>query len=111
MAYVAVASALGIAAESRLGVDVAIVVAVIAALAFQPMRRRLQRAADRTVYGERPTRYEAVAEFGSEMGDDPDELLVRLANTLHSALRLEWVSVRVDDAAATAGNSATAVAL
>ncbi|MBA2437207.1 MAG: hypothetical protein H0V52_02505, partial [Acidimicrobiia bacterium] len=36
----------------------------IAAFAFEPVRERLQRFANRLVYGERATPYEVMADFG-----------------------------------------------
>jgi hypothetical protein len=41
---------------------------VVVALAFQPLRRRLRRMADRVVYGRRADPYEALARFGRSLG-------------------------------------------
>jgi signal transduction histidine kinase len=99
--YIAVAASVGVAAGSRLGlsVEVAVVLTVVIAILFQPARRRLQALADRWVFGARPTKYEAVTDFGVtiEQATEPGELLPRLVETIRSAIRLTWVTVSLDD--------------
>lgn len=51
--YVGVSVALGVAAGARLPVGVAVVLTVVATLAFSPARRRLEALADRWVFGPR----------------------------------------------------------
>jgi signal transduction histidine kinase len=99
--YIAVAASLGMAAGAGLGlsVQVAVVLTVVIAILFQPARRRLQALADRWVFGVRPTRYEAVTDFGVtiEQATEPMELLPRLVETIRRAIRLAWVTVSLDD--------------
>jgi signal transduction histidine kinase len=97
--YVAAAGAFGLAAGSRLRIEVAIFLTVIVAVVFQPMRRWLQALADRLVFGDRPDKYAAVAELSATIEDEPDpsELLPRLVATTQRALRLHWVRVSLDD--------------
>ena len=101
--YVAVAASVGVAAGTQLGlsVEVAVVLTVVIAILFQPARRRLQALADRWVFGARPTKYEAVTDFGVtiEQATEPSELLPRLVETIRRALRLAWVTVALDDGA------------
>jgi len=101
LVYVAVAASLGVAAGARLGLDVevAVVLTVVIAILFQPIRSRLQAVADRWVFGARPTKYEAVSEFGLtiERAAEPGELLPRLVETIRRALRLSWVTAILDD--------------
>ncbi len=53
----------------------------IVAVAFEPVRRRVQRAADRLVYGARPTPYEALSRLSSQLsaGRGRSDLLTGLA--------------------------------
>ena len=99
--YVWVAAAVGVAAGARLGlnVEIAVVLTVVIAIAFQPIRARLQAIADRWVFGDRPTRYEAVSDFGVtiERATELSELLPRLVETIRRAIRLTWVTVSLDD--------------
>jgi signal transduction histidine kinase len=97
-----VAAALGIAAGERLPVAVAVVLTVIATLLFQPARRRLERIADRWVFGERLSGYELLARFGASLEEtfDPGELSERLAETVRRGLRVRWARVLVHRPAA-----------
>jgi signal transduction histidine kinase len=99
--YIAVAASVGLAAGTglRLSVEVAAVLTVVVAILFQPARRRLQALADRWVFGARRTRFEAVTDFGVtiEQATEPGELLPRLADTIRTAIRVNWVTVGLDD--------------
>jgi signal transduction histidine kinase len=99
--YIAVAASVGVAAGARLGlnVEVAVVLTVVIAVLFQPARSRLQALADRWVFGARPTKYEAVTDFGVtiEQATEPTGLLPRLVETIRRAIRLTWVTVSLDD--------------
>lgn len=98
--YIGAAAAFGVvAAGARLDIEIAVVLTVVVAVLFQPARHRLQVIADRWVFGARPTRFEAVAEFGETIEDaaDPSELLPRLVETIRKAIRLEWVEATLDD--------------
>jgi signal transduction histidine kinase len=56
----------------------------VVALAFQPVRRRAQRVADRLVYGKRATPYEVLSEFADRIGSGyaVDELMPKMARVL-----------------------------
>jgi len=62
----------------------ALVAAAIVAIAFEPARRRVQRAADRLVYGDRPSPYEALARLSTELsrGGQHADLFTGLASTV-----------------------------
>ena len=100
--YVAAASALGILASRYLPVGAAMLLAAGAALAFQPVQRRLERFADRWVFGERLDGYEVITRFGGmlETSPGPADLLPRLADAIRQGLALQWVRVRLDPGAA-----------
>jgi signal transduction histidine kinase len=61
-----------------------IVATAVVAVAFQPVRERIQRVANRLVYGERATPYEVLSEFSERMGATyaTEDLLPRMARTL-----------------------------
>ncbi len=105
LGYVALAVAPGLALGDQIPVQLAVVVTVLAAIAFQPLRRRLERLADRWVFGERVNRYRLLTEFGAGLEHTVavDELLPRLADTIRRGLGAPWVRVMVtgiDDAVA-----------
>jgi signal transduction histidine kinase len=61
------------------GFWLSIVASVIVAIAFQPARRRVERWANRLVYGERATPYEVLVRFSRRSAELPDdELLARV---------------------------------
>ena len=69
-----------------------------AALAFQPAQRRLERLADRWVFGKRLDGYTVITRFGALLETSPGaaDLLPRLADAIREGLALEWVRVRLD---------------
>jgi len=61
-----------------------LVATAIVAIAFEPARRRVQRVADRLVYGDRPSPYEALARLSTQLsrGGRHAELFAGLASTV-----------------------------
>ncbi|MBW3556755.1 MAG: GAF domain-containing sensor histidine kinase [Actinobacteria bacterium] len=61
-----------------------IVATGIVAVAFQPVKERVQRFANRLVYGQRATPYEVLSEFSERVAETPatDELVARMARIL-----------------------------
>ncbi|HEV8175121.1 MAG TPA: hypothetical protein VGP91_15885 [Actinoplanes sp.] len=102
--YVAVVVVIGAA----LGGQVAgpfwpsLVALVLVALAFQPLRQRVLRLADRLVYGPRAVPYEALAEFSRQLGRSlaPSELLPALAKAVARSVGAAqvWVTLHVPGA-------------
>jgi signal transduction histidine kinase len=60
------------------------IAAAIVALAFQPVRRRAQRLANRVVYGERATPYEVVTNLGARLAGEyaSEDVLDRIASAV-----------------------------
>jgi signal transduction histidine kinase len=115
--YVLVAAAPGLVLGGRLSVPVAVLLTILVAVAFQPVRRRLETVADRWVFGTRINRYELIRAFGTtlEMNIRLGELLPRLAMTVRDGLGAPWVRVALTaddghgslvDAQSTAGDPA-----
>jgi signal transduction histidine kinase len=78
-----------------------VAVGAIVALAFQPVRRRLQRLANRLVYGKRATPYEVLSEFGRRMSTmvANEDLPLRTAQVLSEGVAADRATVwlRVGD--------------
>jgi hypothetical protein len=70
---------------------------VAVALAFQPVRRRVVRVADRIAYGNQAAPYEALAEFSRRLGESPasDALLPAVAEAAGSAVSASSVTARM----------------
>jgi signal transduction histidine kinase len=71
-------------AGSRPDLGLSILATAVVAVAFQPVRERAQRLANRLVFGKRATPYEALSEFTGRMGAAyaPDDVLPRMALAL-----------------------------
>lgn len=104
--YAGAAAALGLAAAgAELPIGAAIVLTIAATLLFDPARRRLERVADRLVFGDRPDRYRFLADFAAQLQATfaLSEIAVRLAGAIRDGLDVGWVRVALSD-----GTSATA---
>ncbi|MDP9405079.1 MAG: GAF domain-containing sensor histidine kinase, partial [Actinomycetota bacterium] len=83
--YIAVVVGLGRVIGTR-GDNVFLSIAAtgLVAVAFEPVRDRVQRLANRLVYGQRATPYEVLSSFAQRMGDElvTEERLARMARLL-----------------------------
>lgn len=75
----------------------AIVATALVAIAFEPARRRVQRLADRLVYGERPSPYEALARLSTQLSraGRHTDLFSELASTVAEAVGAAEVTLWV----------------
>lgn len=67
----------------------------LVAVAFQPVRRRSERVANRLVFGRRATPYEVLSDFSRRVAATSDDLLGDAARSLAEGTRAERVSVSV----------------
>ncbi|MFD9005011.1 ATP-binding protein [Streptomyces sp. NPDC059582] len=95
-AYVAIVVGAGavVPADER---ALALVTTAVVAVAFEPLRRRAQRLADRLVYGHRATPYEALSRLSAHLEDPPQELLDAVAATVAGGVGATEVVVWVGD--------------
>jgi two-component system, NarL family, sensor kinase len=106
---------------SVLGQDVHLGAAVpataLVAIAFHPLRDRLQRGVNRLLHGQRDEPYAAMSQLGRRLGEalDPADVLPVMAETIAQALRLPYAAVELaggpDAAAVEHGAPAAGVAL
>ncbi len=86
LVYVAIVVGIGalLGSGDQANVPLSIAATAIVAVAFQPVRERVQRFANRLVYGQRATPYEVLSEFSERVGDayDAGDLLPRMARIL-----------------------------
>jgi signal transduction histidine kinase len=79
---VGIGAAIGQGSKPNLGLS--ILATAVVAVAFQPVRERVQKLANRLVYGRRATPYEVLSQFSSRMAQSyvSEDLLPRMARIL-----------------------------
>ena len=81
--YVGIVVGLGELVGQRSSAGLSIAATSVVALAFQPMRLRVERLANRFVYGQRATPYEVLAQFSRRSAQESDsELLDRIPHLM-----------------------------
>jgi len=97
-AYVVIAAAFGIAVGQRVPLALAVLLAIVATLFFQPARRRLERFADRVVFGPRLSGYELISQLGMRLQSTvaPEDVAGSVAATIQAGLGASWVRVMLD---------------
>ena len=97
LVYVIVAATVGAAAGTLLPVGWAVAIGLIVAIAFQPVRTRLEGLADRWVFGAKTDATQLVVGLGESLAGtyDLDTLLPRMRATLEDGMGLRWVRIRL----------------
>jgi signal transduction histidine kinase len=98
--YAVIAATPGLMLGNRVPVTLAVIITIAAALAFQPLRRRLESAVSRRLFGDRVRQYQLLKNLGATMEQtaELDELLPRLAHAVRDGIGASWVQVRLRDA-------------
>lgn len=93
--YLGLAWLFGVAAGQRLPIEIAILVTIAVTVAFQPARHWLESLADRWVFGERLSGYQALKRLGDTLESTMDLTVLgpRTASTIRTALGLRWVRI------------------
>src|SRR3954454_5700337 len=93
--YVLIVVTLASILPGRGGVWPTLPAMVIVALAFQPLRLRVLRLADRVAFGAAAEPYDALANFSRRLGESPDpsDLLSAVAEAAADAVRAKRVTV------------------
>jgi signal transduction histidine kinase len=79
----------------------ALVATGLVAVLFQPLRERLQRGANRLLYGHRDEPFEVLARLGQRMEDtfSPELVLPAMVETIAQTLKLPYVAIAVQQGA------------
>ena len=97
--YVGIVVGIGtlVGGADRPNLTLSIVATAIVAVAFQPARERIQRIANRLVYGKRATPYEVLADFSERMGGalSADEALPRMAEAVAHGVGAQAARIRL----------------
>lgn len=97
-AYVVVAAAFGIALGQRVPLALAVMFTIVATLLFQPARRRLERLADRLVFGPRLSGYELISQLGVRLQSTvaAEDVAGNVAEAVKAGLGASWVKVTLN---------------
>jgi signal transduction histidine kinase len=113
--YVAAVVLVGQLFDEDFHLGAAVPATVLVAIAFHPLRDRLQRSVNRLLHGQRDEPYAAISQLGRRLGDaiEPAQVLPVMAETIAGALRLPYVAVELVGAgpAAAHGTPAAGIAL
>jgi signal transduction histidine kinase len=95
--WVAAAALVGVTAGQTASLGWAVTLTMVAAVLFQPARRRLEDLADRWVFGRRRSPSDVIARMGRTLATtyDLDTLLPTMADALREGLGLDWAEVLV----------------
>jgi signal transduction histidine kinase len=80
------------------GTPASLVATAVVAVAFQPLRGRLQRAVNRLLYGERDEPYTVLSRLGRRLEATlaPEAVLPSVTETIAQALKLPYVAIEVN---------------
>jgi signal transduction histidine kinase len=93
--YVFAVVALGALFQARGNLAVSLLATGLVAVAFQPLRGRLQRGVNRLMYGERDDPYAVVSRLGRRLEATlaPDTVLPTVVETIAQALKLPYAAI------------------
>ena len=115
LAYLGLAGMAGLAVGRQASLGLAVLATLVAVVAFQPARRRLDRIARRWVFGSSLGGSELLRRSGETLADayDVTQLCSNLAETIVTGLQVEWVriSLSADEAGPSVPVAALGVAL
>ena len=95
--YVLVVGGLGELLQLRGNLIISLLATGLAAVIFQPLRDRLQRGANRLMYGERDDPYAVLSRLGSRLESTPahDAVLPAVTRTVREALKLPYAEIKL----------------
>lgn len=94
--YLAVVALTDVALGEPVELGSGLLATAVVALAFGPVRSRLQQAVDTVLYGERRNPYRVISQLGRRLAEGEDELTV-VVQTVSQALKLPYAAILDDD--------------
>lgn len=93
--YVSVVGYLGTLLQTRQNLALSLLATGLVAVAFQPLRDRLQRGVNRLLYGERDEPYRVLSRLSRRLEATlaPDQTLSVIVQTVRDALRLPYAAI------------------
>ncbi|MCB0223916.1 MAG: histidine kinase, partial [Anaerolineae bacterium] len=97
--YILIVTGLGLLFELETGnLTVSLLITVLVAVAFQPLRYSVQRAIDRLMYGDRSDPYAVLARLGARLEATlaPEAVLPTIVETVAQALKLPYAAITLN---------------
>jgi signal transduction histidine kinase len=93
--YILIVVGLGTLLQAQGNLGLALLATGLVAVAFQPLRTRLQRAANHLMYGERDDPYHVISRLGQRLEATlaPDAVLPTIVETVAQALKLPYAAI------------------
>jgi signal transduction histidine kinase len=93
--YILVVGGAGVLFRTEGGLVLPLLATGVVAVAFQPLRERVQRAVNRLLYGERDDPYAVLSRLGQRLEGTlaPEEMLPAIVSTMTEALRLPYAAI------------------
>ncbi len=93
--YVLIVTLLGALFQTSTNLVLSLPATAVAAVIFQPLRERLQRAVNRLMYGERDEPYSVISRLGTRLEGafEPSAVLPAIVETVAQALKLPYVAI------------------
>ena len=112
--YVLIVGGIGSLIFSQQSLLLSVVATGLIAIAFQPVRHQLQKAANRLIYGYKDEPYVAISRLGRQLdvAQTPEAMLPMVVASIKDALKLRYVGIVLADAGSAvidAGDSSGAV--
>jgi signal transduction histidine kinase len=97
--YVLIVGALSLVLQGRGNLVVSLLATGVVAVAFQPVRERLQRSVNRLIYGQRDEPYAVLSQLGRQLETTiaPDAALPVVVETVVRALKLPYAAIQLGD--------------
>jgi signal transduction histidine kinase len=95
--YVLLVGALGALSQTSGNLLISLLATGLIAFLFQPLRERLQRGANRLMYGERDDPYQVLSRLGQRLESTlaPDAMLSTIVETVAQALKLPYAAIEL----------------
>jgi signal transduction histidine kinase len=97
--YVLIVGSLSALFQTRGNLIVSLVATGVVAVAFQPLRERLQRGVNRLIYGQRDEPYTVLSQLGLRLETTiaPDAALAVVVETVARALKLPYAAIQLGE--------------
>ena len=113
LTYMLLVGGLSLLWQSQNNLILSLLATGLIAVLFQPARERLQRAANRLMFGERDDPYAALSRLTDQLQttNTPEAMLQSIVETIAHSLKLPYVAIELADGQGSLGGASTGIAV